>query len=82
MDGDALTAALREDILAGRIGIWDPIRGGREAMLDLSFDYSLPGDRDTRWSYLTIYADEQPTRTLEVLTELGYLVPESEAPHA
>ena len=82
VDGDALTAALREDILAGRIGIWDPIRGGREAMLDLSFDYSLPGDRDTRWSYLTIYADEQPTRTLEVLTELGYLMPESEAPHA
>ena len=30
------------------------------------------------WDHVSIYADEQPIRTLETLTELGYL---TEVPH-
>ena len=74
MDGRRLTAALREDMLAGRIGVWNPTWSDRDAMFSLSFCYSLPGQSNTDLrNHITIWTDEQPTRTLEVLTKLGYL---------
>ena len=79
IDGRRLVSALWEDMLAGRIGVWNPTWGSRNAMLSLSFRYSLPGQLDAdHWSHITIWTDERPTRTLEVLAELGYL---TEVPH-
>lgn len=73
IDGRQLAAALKEDILAGRACVWNPTWDGRDQMFSVSFDYHLPGSGEGGWAHVNIYADEQPVRTLEVLTQLGYL---------
>ena len=78
IDGRKLAAALKEDILAGRACVWNPTWNGREELFSISFDYHLPGSSQGGWDHVSIYADEQPIRTLETLTELGYL---TEVPH-
>lgn len=78
-DGAVLTAALREDVLAGRACGWDPTWDSREVLLRLSFGYKLPETGSQwHWKSITIWLDESPTATLEALVSLGYL---TEVPH-
>ncbi len=73
-----LLSALREDVLAGRIGLWEPSWDKREIMMSISFSYDLPDPAAgsagaTRWHHLNLWADQDPAATLAALEELGYL---------
>ena len=77
-DFQPLLDAIREDVLAGDYGRWDPNTDYREPAYTIEIEYALPTSGSTAYyartrSYSLDFSRDEAPRTFALLQELGYL---------